>query len=106
MRFSIRDLLWLTLVVAMGLGWWANHRSVEADRKAAVGHAYRLRYVLESAKRSHDHLWSMMDLDVLKGPHSHFYFVDWSVIKGPIPGAEPTDTNDVSEPHGVEWPQR
>jgi hypothetical protein len=23
-RFSIRDLLWLTLVVAMGLGWWIN----------------------------------------------------------------------------------
>jgi hypothetical protein len=24
MRFSIRDLLWLTVVAAMGLGWWAD----------------------------------------------------------------------------------
>jgi hypothetical protein len=26
MRFSIRDLLWATVVVAMGLGWWNEHR--------------------------------------------------------------------------------
>ena len=26
-RFSIRDLLWLTLVVAMGLGWFVRERS-------------------------------------------------------------------------------
>jgi lipopolysaccharide biosynthesis regulator YciM len=30
MRFSIRDLLWLTLVVAMGFGWWAERRAAEA----------------------------------------------------------------------------
>jgi len=28
-RFMIRDMLWLTLVVALGLGWWADHRSAE-----------------------------------------------------------------------------
>jgi hypothetical protein len=27
MRFSIRDLLWATLVVAMGLGWWMSYRA-------------------------------------------------------------------------------
>ena len=26
LRFSIRDLLWLTLVVALVLGWWLEHR--------------------------------------------------------------------------------
>jgi hypothetical protein len=26
LRFSIRDLLWLTLVVALGLGWWLEVR--------------------------------------------------------------------------------
>jgi hypothetical protein len=26
LRFTIRDLLWLTLVVAMGLGWWLDHQ--------------------------------------------------------------------------------
>ena len=26
LRFSIRDLLWLTALVAMGIGWWLNWR--------------------------------------------------------------------------------
>jgi hypothetical protein len=30
-RFTIRDVLWLTLVVAMGVGWW-----VERDKSAAL----------------------------------------------------------------------
>jgi hypothetical protein len=30
MRFSIRDLLWGTLVVAMGLGWRVDHRRMES----------------------------------------------------------------------------
>ncbi len=34
-RFSIRDLLWLTLVVALGLGWWLRER----DLRAEVGRA-------------------------------------------------------------------
>ena len=25
-RFTIRDLLWLTLVVALVVGWWLDHR--------------------------------------------------------------------------------
>ena len=31
-RFTIRDLLWLTALIAMGLGWWIDHfRHVERD---------------------------------------------------------------------------
>lgn len=26
MRFAIRDLLWLMVVVALALGWWLDHR--------------------------------------------------------------------------------
>ena len=26
-RFTIRDLLWLTALVAMGVGWWLDHRA-------------------------------------------------------------------------------
>ena len=26
-RFTIRDLLWLTVIVAMTIGWWIDHRS-------------------------------------------------------------------------------
>jgi hypothetical protein len=27
-RFSIRDLLWLTAVVALAVGWWLDHSSM------------------------------------------------------------------------------
>jgi len=30
-RFSIRDLFWLTLVVAMGVGWWVDREQVAAS---------------------------------------------------------------------------
>lgn len=34
MRFSIRDLLWLTVVVALVLGWWLEHlRSASLERE-------------------------------------------------------------------------
>ena len=26
MKFSIRDVLWLTVVVALGIAWWIEHR--------------------------------------------------------------------------------
>jgi len=28
-RFTIRDVLWLTALVAMGVGWWIDHRRAE-----------------------------------------------------------------------------
>ena len=28
-RFSIRDLLWLTLVVALIVGWWIDRRAIQ-----------------------------------------------------------------------------
>jgi hypothetical protein len=28
LRFTIRDLLWLALVVAMAVGWWLNNRQM------------------------------------------------------------------------------
>jgi hypothetical protein len=27
LRFTIRDVLWLTVVVALSIGWWLDHRS-------------------------------------------------------------------------------
>jgi hypothetical protein len=32
LRFTIRDLLWLTLVAAMAVGWWVDHRNWAAVR--------------------------------------------------------------------------
>jgi hypothetical protein len=31
MRFTIRDLIWLTVVVAMGAGWWIDHRRMSVS---------------------------------------------------------------------------
>jgi hypothetical protein len=42
MRFAIRDILWATLVVAIGLAWWMSYRAVDANRLAAVTQATRL----------------------------------------------------------------
>ena len=34
-RFAIRDLLWLTTVIALGIGWWIDHRGrMIAERNA------------------------------------------------------------------------
>jgi hypothetical protein len=30
LRFGIRDLLWAMVVVGMGLGWWSEHRKLQA----------------------------------------------------------------------------
>ena len=35
MRFTIRDLLWLTVVVALGIAWWVDHH-VMASRKPRI----------------------------------------------------------------------
>ena len=39
-RFTIRDLLWLTLVVALAVGWWIDSRRVPryvvVEKKAGV----------------------------------------------------------------------
>jgi hypothetical protein len=36
LRFTIRDLLWLTLVVAMGVGWWLEHRMWTASSRFTI----------------------------------------------------------------------
>jgi len=33
LRFSIRDLLWLTLVVALAVGWWLDHKHTDSRLK-------------------------------------------------------------------------
>ena len=30
LRFTIRDLLWLAVVVALAVGWWVDHRRLTA----------------------------------------------------------------------------
>jgi len=44
-RFTIRDVLWLMVVLAMGAGWYADHRNVkwqasliEGDKAMLIDH--------------------------------------------------------------------
>ena len=38
LRFTIRDVLWLTVVVAVSLGWWDEHRKFAAYYKLVTSH--------------------------------------------------------------------
>jgi hypothetical protein len=49
MRFSIRDLLWATLVVAIGLGWWVHSRATKSRHHAAI-HEYEIKLIVERLK--------------------------------------------------------
>ena len=42
MRFSIRDLLWLTLVIAMAFGWWIDRQRLLADSQVVIDRANEL----------------------------------------------------------------
>ena len=33
-RFTIRDVLWLTVVVALAVAWWIDHRTLAPEAKA------------------------------------------------------------------------
>jgi hypothetical protein len=39
MTFSIRDLLWLMVVVGLGLAWWIDRRGIQRDRDVWKYHA-------------------------------------------------------------------
>ena len=41
LRFTIRDLLWLTVVVGMGAEWWIDRRQMEAMAKEIKVWEYR-----------------------------------------------------------------
>jgi len=53
MRFTIRDLLWLTVVVALGLGLWIDHSRLVAVRD----HASLLRDNLNLARLWYGPQW-------------------------------------------------
>ena len=36
MKFSIRDLLLVTVIVALALGWWMDHRRNEREKRRIV----------------------------------------------------------------------
>ena len=53
LRFTIRDLLWLTVVVALGVGWWIDRRTFQrqlsVERSEAASEYNSLRQSLIDA---------------------------------------------------------
>lgn len=48
-KFLIRDLLWLTLVVALAVAWWLDHRRQAAELRVFRNHLeFYERHLLES----------------------------------------------------------
>jgi len=56
-RFTIRDELWLTVVMGMGAGWYVNLRSERSSRQAAIQTA------LDEQRRE---LRTLMDVEMKK----------------------------------------
>jgi hypothetical protein len=60
MRLSLRDLLWVVALLAMGVAWWSDNRT----KHAAIEQAQRIHPNLALARRWHYH-WQNR---VLTGP--------------------------------------
>jgi hypothetical protein len=71
LRFTIRGLLWLTLVVAMAVGWWIDGRS----------HGYGFRYD-QTVTSLENRVKAQADkIDVLKADNSKLFDAEEDRIK-------------------------
>jgi hypothetical protein len=87
-RFTIRDVLLLTAIVALAVGWWVDHRHCNHRRQLTLAHAERLRDALVKARRAYfiarDNYYLVMEEQgstyhpLPQGP-------DWSIADEPIP---------------------
>ena len=95
MKISIRDLLWLLAVLALGLGWWVNNRAlwlsrreIDEERIEVIRLAKELRDNLEIAKREIE-LRDRIRQAQMRGETikilSEENIVDWSVLEEQIP---------------------
>lgn len=82
-RFSTRDLLWLTVVIGMSLGWWTDRERATRNAELRAAHSEAMRRGMEKAK------W---DLERL-----HQGLRDQGVVLVP-PRAPPTPASDPKSP--------
>ena len=86
MKFSIRDLLFLTVIVALALGWWVDHGRQSRDRLAVElllsrAEAERAEAVEDRAVMRTLMHELMQDLDVI---HPGWRWEKWQEIPKPI----------------------
>ena len=69
MKFSIRDLLLVTVIVALVVGWWVDHRrSAGTLREVLREQAEEKQKALEEAA-AQERAWQRQRLKVLSGQH-------------------------------------
>jgi hypothetical protein len=84
-RFSIRELMLVTMIVALVLGWWVDRQSyiqlglgLERDRERAIWDAEALKDHLEqvgaSVKRHENSLRTQIDFSDGRGMNTTTYF--------------------------------
>lgn len=69
-RFTIRDVLWLTMVVALAVGWWRDHSALQAVQSWWVDHV-----TLEHSSNPND-FKRLMERE--GPPISHAGRIDWA----------------------------
>ena len=66
MKFSLRDLMWLTVVVALALGWWLDHRqSQHLGRRLEISE-FEAKTLDKAARK-----WSQDVEDIVVQLHEH-----------------------------------
>jgi hypothetical protein len=92
-RFTIRDVLLVTALLAALVAWWIDHRVMRAKNEAIVAQSERLRWTLMEAHYAHK--MARQDLyDALKHVRGNYSWYDtepnWGVYNEPIDGSAPT----------------
>ena len=57
MRFTIRDVLWLMVVVGLACGWWI-------ERRQALTQAAHLKDIAERHRKEHEHWRNLAELQL------------------------------------------
>lgn len=79
-RFTIRDLLWLTFVAALAVGWWAERKNSESLRAAlASSNEERL-----SWRSQYTRLEQEIDNDIQNQLKQHGLQIIWMNDAGPV----------------------
>ena len=86
-RFTIRDVLWLTALVAMGVAWRLDRTSLDASRVATRDHAIKLQTSLANDKKNQERERLFWDTPAVKRTYTKAFPepVDWQLAEQPIP---------------------
>jgi len=65
-RFSIRDLLWLTVVAALAVGWWLDHAIIQQERQRISLQQVEMNQKIEDLDKLRDSVRALQERQGLK----------------------------------------